>query len=390
MSGTVPEAAWLNALIGLLQSAQLGLLRVLHALGLADTVHGQPAWPWARRLSGEHLLVDIGQARHLAITLALLVGVLLLLGVALVWRRRRFWVLALVPVALLAAPWPDARVVLVAAHPTSFHTPPAPLSVASIERGRTLYAQQCVACHGTDGRGQGLLAAAQPVWPPNLAGPLLWRRADGDLLWAVLHGVRDRHGRTTMQGHGEHLSDADAWATLDYLRAQAAGELLRASGVWMLPVALPDVPVRCGAEAPRALSTWRGQRVRVVAAGAAGAQVREDPRLVTVWVRPPGPGGVLPAEADCAADDPHAWRTLALLAGTSQIEGMQLLADRGGWLRARSQPGARGWSEDDLVCTTGDAARATVAGGAVQDGLSALIARMDAEPVRFVKGGVVH
>ena len=61
-----PEADWLNLLIGLLQGAQLQLLRVLDALGLVRHVHGQPAWPWAHRLSGENLLIDLGQARSLA------------------------------------------------------------------------------------------------------------------------------------------------------------------------------------------------------------------------------------------------------------------------------------------------------------------------------------
>lgn len=412
MSGTPPDAAWLNALISLLQGAQLALLRALHALGLVDTVHGQPAWPWARRVSGENLLIDIGQARHLAITLAVLAGVLALLVVALLWRRRRGWVLALVPVALVLAPWPEARVVLVPAHPTSFHAPPAPLSVAAIAQGQALYAQQCVGCHGANGRGQGPLAAQQPVWPPNLAGPLLWRRADGDLLWAVLHGVRDGAGRTTMRGHAGRLTDADAWAVLDYLRAQAAGEMLRASGAWMLPVALPDAAVRCGAQPARALSSWRGQRVRVVAAASPGSDaaaavqsLREDPRLVTVWLQPsaspsgPAPRAlpsVLPAGADCVVDDAQAWSAFALIAGTPRLEGAQFLADRDGWLRARSQPGQAGWSEDDLVCRTETAPRpATPAAAAPPgtlpaDGLGALITLMDAEPVRFVKGGFVH
>ena len=418
MTAAPPDAAWLNALIALLQSAQLAVLRALHAVGLADTVHGQPAWPWTRRFSGEYLLIDIGQARHLAITLVLLAGVVSLVLIAVFWRRRRWWVLAVVPLVLVLAPWPDARVVLVPAHPTSFHAPPAPLSVAGVERGRAVYAQQCVACHGDNGRGQGPLAADQPVWPPNLAGPLLWRRADGDLLWAVMHGTRDRTGRTTMRGHADRLTDADAWAALDFLRAQAAGEMLRASGSWMLPVALPDVAVRCGAAAPRALSSWRGQRVRVVAAAsdnapeparAAVQAVREDPRLVTVWLRGPNAadaGPALPAGSaqptapafptadDCVADDARAWRTFALVAGTQAMEGAQFLADRDGWLRARSQPGQAGWSEDDLVCRTDAPPRAASPGATpgkpLADGLGALITLMDTEPVRFVKGGFVH
>ena len=103
-----PEADWLNLLIGLLQGAQLQLLRVLDALGLVQQVHGQPAWPWAHRLSGENLLIDLGQARSLAWTLVCVGVALLLLVIALLWRRPRWYLLALVPMLLIAAPMPHA------------------------------------------------------------------------------------------------------------------------------------------------------------------------------------------------------------------------------------------------------------------------------------------
>jgi hypothetical protein len=45
---------------------------VLDALGLVVQAHGQPAWPWAQRLSGENLLIDLGQARRLGLTLVML------------------------------------------------------------------------------------------------------------------------------------------------------------------------------------------------------------------------------------------------------------------------------------------------------------------------------
>jgi hypothetical protein len=88
---------------------------------------------------------------------------------------------------------------------------------------------------------------------------------------------------------------------------------------------------------------------------------------------------------------------MALLSGSEQLQGMQWLGDRSGWLRALSRPGAQGWSEDDRVCRTDAPARTTVeattaaaATAGPSDGLGALIARMDAEPVRFIKGGFVH
>jgi len=382
------EADWLNALIGFLQAAQLGLLRLLAWLGIAGTSHGQPAWPWALRLSGENLLIDLGQARRLALTLVALAAAVLALLLALAWRRRRLVLIAVVPLLLAVAPWPEAHVVLVPAYPTSFHRSPTGFSAASVAEGRALYAQHCIGCHGADGRGQGPLAAAQVVWPPNLAGPLLWRRADGDLLWRVLHGTQDRRGAPTMPAFGTRLGEREAWALIDFMKAQGAGQSLRATGLWAQPIGLPDVTVRCEGRAPRTLASWRGQRLRIVASSAA-APLLEDPRLVTVLLLPPNHTASPAAGIDCIAD-PTAWDAFALIAGTAQLDGTQLLADREGWLRARSAPGQAGWSEDDLLCRTEATAREPRTASPAPDGLGALIARMDAEPVRFVKGGFVH
>jgi mono/diheme cytochrome c family protein len=112
-----------------------------------------------------------------------------------------------------------------------------------------LYAAQCVACHGTDGKGQGPLAAAQPVWPPNLAGPLLWRRADGDVLWHVLNGMRDRRGATTMPGFGPALRDEDAWALIDFMKAQARAKACAPPACGPSPSRRPTW--RCNARASR-------------------------------------------------------------------------------------------------------------------------------------------
>jgi hypothetical protein len=145
--------------------------------------------------------------------------------------------------------------------------------------------------------------------------------------------------------------------------------------------------VRCGSQPPRLLASWRGQRVRIVAGDAAPA---EDPRLVTVLLVPPS-SATVPAAAGCVAESAAAWEALALIAGTDRLEGTQLIADRDGWLRARGEPGKAGWSDDDLLCRSELAPSASAKGSALPaDGLGALIARMDAEPVRFVKGGFIH
>jgi len=377
---------WLQALIDGLQSAQLALLRTLHALGLVGDVHGQPAWPWAWRLSGENLLIEFGQARRLAAALAFVAFALLALAVAWAWRRGRWYLLATLPLVAIAVPWPDASALRVPATPASFHVPPGLPTAAGVVRGQALYAQHCVQCHGADGRGQGPQAASLAVWPPNLAGPLLWRRADGDLLWHLQHGLRDAQGRPTMPGFGTQLSDADAWALIDAMKAQAAGEMLRATGQWGRPVRLADAPVQCADGRTRLLSSWRGQRLRLVAMADGAPPPPEDPRLVTVQVRP-GDG---PVAEGCVARAPEAWQALALVAGTDSPAGLQFIVDRDGYLRARSSPARTGWSDDDLLCRSDAPPTSAAAAAAPADGLGALIARMDAQPVRFAKGGFIH
>ncbi|MEJ8845626.1 cytochrome c [Variovorax rhizosphaerae] len=383
----IPNADWVNPLIRLLEAVQLAVLRLLSWAGMTGTSEGQPAWPWAVRLTGENLLIDLGQARRLAWTLALLAIAFVLLLLALFWRRRRWWLVATVPLLMLIAPWPDASVLLAPAQPTSFHRSPTGFSAASIAQGRALYAQDCVACHGAEGRG-GPLASAQSVWPPNLAGPLLWRRADGEVLWRILHGTHDRRGQATMPAFADSLEADDAWALIDFMKANAAGQGLRASGTWAQPIALPGMTVRCDGHAPRPLSTWRGQRVRVVLADASTPLPLEDPRLVTIVVRTATRLHSTPTP-ECEVDNADARDAFALIAGTDTLPGLQLLADRDGWLRARGAPGQATWSEDDLVCRTDLAPQAATRPPA-SDGLGALIARIDAEPVRFVKGGFVH
>ncbi|MBB3007599.1 c-type cytochrome [Cupriavidus alkaliphilus] len=391
MSGPPPQA-WVNALLALVEALQRGLLSLWHALGLTGDSHGQPAWPWARRVAGETLLIDLGLARQLGLTLCALAVAVLAVALALAWRRRRGVLLAAGALALVAAPWPSTSLLFVPAAPTSFHASPARFSVDTIALGARVYAQHCASCHGTDGRGEGPLAAGLAVWPPTLAGPLLARRADGELFWHVLAGMRDRRGRPTMPAFRDRLGDHEAWAVIDYMKALSAGS--DSAGNWPVPLQLPEMAVRCAGAAPIALSAWRGgQRVRLVAVDGATALPFDDPRFLTVLVTPDGrPPAQVPAfRAGCTAASAQAWQVIAAISGQplAQLAGTQLLADRAGWLRARGTPG-RPWSDADLVCVSGPTTGMPRSPSPAADGLTALLLRMDAEPVRFVKGGFIH
>jgi len=285
-----PPTAWLNALLGFLQWAQHGVLALWHALGLTGDVRGQPAWPWSARIAGETLLIDLGQARQLGLTLIAVVLALVAALVALLVRRWRAVAVGASLGLLVAAPWPSPDLVLAPAVPTSFHDNPHPFSLASITHGAHVYAAACASCHGDDGRGEGPLAATLTRWPPTVVGPLLGRRADGELFWHIAHGMRNAQGAVTMPAFSLRFSDTDIWAVLDYMKVLAASGGARAGG-WPLPVALPVLSVRCGDGPAQPLARWRdGQRLRLIAADAAsaGRVPLEDPRLRTLLVTPDG------------------------------------------------------------------------------------------------------
>ncbi|MGU8077638.1 c-type cytochrome [Burkholderia pyrrocinia] len=389
-----PFSDWALAFLQLLYRAQIAWAHVLHAVGLTGDADGQAEWPWAHRIALETLRIDAGLTRQLAFASAETALAVVLACIALASRKWRFAsAIAALAVAWFA-PWPPSSLWLAPAVPTSFQRDPAPFSVTNVMRGAHLYAQHCAACHGADGRGEGPLAATLAHWPPTFAGSLLARRLDGELFWRVRHGTRDEHGAPTMPGFAATLGPQDTWAVLDYLKALSAGSGAQAEGAWPVPVPLPGLDVRCGSAAPQPLDRWReGQRVRIVALAPGVAPPPEDARWQTLLVT--AHGAAVPSatgtRANCVASTPDAWLAFATIAGVAPdaLGGTQLLADRRGWLRARALPGSAGWSDADLLCRS-DAAARPAAAAANGDPLTALLLRVDAEPVRDVQAGLPH
>lgn len=395
---------WLSALLEGLHAAQQGLRTLCHALGLAPEVNGQPAWPFGYRIAAEMLVVDAGHARRVAMAIASIAVVATLLLLSLLWKRRRkaLWLLALALVAI--TPWPQRSLLFSPAVATSLHQSPTGFTAQSIVRGQAVYAQHCVRCHGANANGDGPDAPALVQWPPTLNGGLLWKRLDGELFWRVRHGMQRRDGAVTMPGvDAQQLSDTQIWQVLDFLQAHAAGQMLREAGTWERPVRVPDAQIDCRHGGRRSLRSLVGQRLRIGVPGAGQGGInpdqnflQDDPRLVTVLAHAV-PGADPP---DCVAVEPELLPALGWVLGTgpdtAAMSGHQLIVDRAGWLRARSQPGQAAWSEDDLVCRTPGSGAASVAAAqssaapAASDGLDALIRRMDAEPVRYVRGGFPH
>lgn len=388
-----PTPEQVNTLLGVLYEAQDAVRHLWFALGLSDTLAGQPVWPWAQRLHGELMGFEPGQARRLVLCLAALALTPILLGLAWVWRRGRWPLLGLAVFLLAAAPWNVFGLLIGPAWPSSFHVSVSGFSAHAIVRGQALYQQHCQRCHGADGRGEGPDAPKLPMWPPNLNGRLLWQRLEGELWWRVRHGLQDRHGQTTMPGFAEALSEADTWRVLDFLQAQASGQTLAREGRWELPVRLPDARVRCGVGPEvRGLRALQGQRLLVAAAP--GTPLVLDPRVLGIGQG----GGLAETGSDCrlvASEAADFRQALALVLGqpVDRMQGQQVLVDRQGWLRARALPG-QNWSAADLVCRSdkvADPVSPTAPSGRVEnDPLGALVVAMDADPVAPRRGGIPH
>lgn len=92
---------------------------------------------------------------------------------------------------------------------------PIPSSETSIKAGGLIYAKNCRACHGIQGKGDGT-AIPPGLKPANLINGQ-WKHGgtDADLFKTVKLGVGPAFD---MQAWGDKLSDDEIWNTVNYLR----------------------------------------------------------------------------------------------------------------------------------------------------------------------------
>lgn len=99
---------------------------------------------------------------------------------------------------------------------SAFLRNPIPRSVESIARGRLLFAKDCAVCHGAEGRGDGVAAAALPQRPEDLssiAPPPIF--PDGVVAYRIINGVK------MMPAFKSTLSENEIWDLLNFIRSLA-------------------------------------------------------------------------------------------------------------------------------------------------------------------------
>ena len=114
---------------------------------------------------------------------------------------------------------------------------------ASLARGRLVYEQYCIVCHGPAGHGDGTVVA-KFVPPPDLTGDPTRQRSDG-YLYAMI-----KQGRGIMPRYGDKIRGTDRWHVVNYVR-QLQGVLPPAAAVPAPDERTGGAPARPSPGAPR-------------------------------------------------------------------------------------------------------------------------------------------
>lgn len=90
---------------------------------------------------------------------------------------------------------------------------PVPYTKSSINRGRTLFANDCTACHGQDGKAEVDVVADAT----NLTDPQLWKSgtAEGE----IFRSIRDGAGLTMPPYKTLIRQEEDMWHLVNFLRS---------------------------------------------------------------------------------------------------------------------------------------------------------------------------
>lgn len=322
-------------------SAGIFVLGIVGIIGtLPPGLHTEPRWPFPYTLDLSEIEVGAQKLLDVASTLLL---VCLAAG-ALAANRRRYWgVLVSVAFALVFAGIAavTARPGIVRAYPTTYFASTEPYAAPSVARGAPLYAANCTACHGVDGRGDGPIAKSLPIAPADLTEEHIFAHNVGDLYWWISHG----RANGVMPGFENALTPQQRWDVINFVLARAAGVQTAQVGDQISASAAPPLPdfafERHGAQ--NTLSeTFAGGPVLLVLFGESAPKSRLKElanlplRMVAVDLEKRGESPQLTAKV---SDDVRA--TLELFRLPNDGGETELMLDRNGSVRARWTAGGK-------------------------------------------------
>lgn len=99
----------------------------------------------------------------------------------------------------------------------AYKSNPLTLNKTNLQAGEKLYQQNCVACHGTRGLGDGVAAKSLNPAPANIAATVRMPMAtDGYLDWTISAGGKPLG--TAMPAFKDSLSQKQIWQIILYIR----------------------------------------------------------------------------------------------------------------------------------------------------------------------------
>ena len=217
----------------------LALGIVLLATIVANTVPAKHAiiqdWPYPFRFS---LAATWGDPTVMARVWGG-VGLLAAAGAAWAFGRLKHWdkklrlgLPALLAVIALGVGLPPLTV---DAYPETYRKTPVPFDTISIANGSAYFAENCVACHGLQGKGDGVMAKSFAKPPVDmLTEPHTAKHTAGDFFHWLTYGIAD----TGMPSFGDKLSEEDRWDVVNFLHAMSRGYQARL----MSPKVNPEQP----------------------------------------------------------------------------------------------------------------------------------------------------
>ncbi len=368
---------WVTVEVGLAAALVLAATLLANAVPAKHDVIEH--WPYPFRFSLDATWGQVSVMIRAGVGVALLglAGGTVALGRTKRWGTK--WHMA-IPAALAAGALAVALPPLaVPAYPETYRKTPVPFDAISVANGVTLFAANCVACHGPQAKGNGMRAKEFPKPPVDLlTEPHTALHTAGDFFHWLTYGIPG----TGMPEFSDELSEEDRWDVVNFLHATSRGYQARLINPYVAPNQPYMAPQNFSYAAHDGTSgtlkdfrrqkavllvlfSWPESRARLEQLRLAYASLRDSQTVVlAVPVNHPSPQDLGAITADIpfpvvTQGAPEIARSYALfrrtlsnpdLAGEGTVpKHMEFLMDRYGYLRARWIPAVDGAGWTDTV-----------------------------------------